>query len=369
MIEFTNSRYDLENLLGEGNFGWVYKAYDKTNQDYVAIKIEKASKNSQMAMELEVLQALIGEPGFPNLIDHGKETNLSFVVMSLLGQSLQKKLDHSRLSMTTENFLEIGMQCFQRIKTLHDRCYVHRDLKPQQFLIDQDFKIALVDFGLCKRFMNNKLMIHIPYSDNRPFVGTANYASLNSHTGIQQSRRDDLESFCYILSYMLNGYLPWVSKRQKFDEKTIRKLKIDVTGPKLFSISSLSQIFVYVKSLGFDQTPDYKYISDLLSYSIQEEKNNWRNSTTVDISNLSISTPSIKKSKKPLRKKRNSKPRKNGFCRSLDSLRLTVDSNSKTIVSDILPEFRDRAILKKKSFPDKPTSLVLKDQNSGCTII
>lgn len=100
-------------------------------------------------------------------------------------------------------------------------------------MIGKSFKsktIYLVDFGLAKRYKDAKTGKHHSYRDGRSLTGTIRYASVNSHMGIEISRRDDIESFCYTLIYLIKGTLPWMGidsekKRDKIDRITEMKLK------------------------------------------------------------------------------------------------------------------------------------------------
>lgn len=94
---------------------------------------------------------------------------------------------------------------------MHHRHFLHRDIKPDNFLIGsakRANKVFIIDFGLAKRYLQRD-GTHIPYRDSKNLTGTARYASINTHLGIEQGRRDDLESLGYVLMYFLRGSLPW----------------------------------------------------------------------------------------------------------------------------------------------------------------
>jgi serine/threonine protein kinase len=123
-----------------------------------------------------------------------------------------------------------------RVEFVHARSFIHRDIKPDNFLMGLGKKanqVHIIDFGLAKKYRDPKSHIHIPYRENKNLTGTARYASINTHLGIEQSRRDDMESLGYVLMYFLRGSLPWqglkaATKRQKYEKISEKKLSTPI---------------------------------------------------------------------------------------------------------------------------------------------
>ena len=117
------------------------------------------------------------------------------------------------------------------LEYIHSREFIHRDLKPDNFVMGlgkTETKLYMIDYGLAKRF-KTKEGKHIPYRDDKSLTGTARYASINSHMGLELSRRDDLESLGYLMLYLLRGRLPWQNlagenRKQKYQRIMEKKL-------------------------------------------------------------------------------------------------------------------------------------------------
>ena len=158
-----------------------------------------------------------------------------------------------------------------RIEYVHNKNFIHRDIKPDNFLMGigrHCNKLFLIDFGLAKKYRDNRTRQHIPYREEQNLVGTARYASINAHLGIQQSRRDDMESMGYVLMYFNLGALPWeglkaATEKQKFEKISEKKMSTPVDVLCKGWPPEFAMYLNYCRSLRFEQEPDYRYLRTL----------------------------------------------------------------------------------------------------------
>ena len=157
-----------------------------------------------------------------------------------------------------------------RIESVHAFEFIHRDIKPDNFLIGLAIsRVYIIDFGLSKRYVNPKTRRHIPFIEGKSLTGTARYASINTHLGYEQARRDDLETLGYVLMYFnRGGKLPWQglkakSKTQKYNR--ISKVKRETTIDSLCQNcpKQFAEYLRYCRKLDFNAKPDYKYLRNL----------------------------------------------------------------------------------------------------------
>ena len=169
-------------------------------------------KSTKFSMVEVICTILILIVGIPSVQWFGVEGDYNCMIMDLLGPSLEDLFTFCKRKFSLKTVLMLGEQMVSRLEFLHNNHFIHRDMKPDNFLVGINKKqhlLYMIDYGLAKRYRDPKTGDHIPYRDGKSLTGTARYASVNTHLGIEQSRRDDLESICYILIYFLKGTLPW----------------------------------------------------------------------------------------------------------------------------------------------------------------
>jgi serine/threonine protein kinase len=253
------NKYKLLKPIGEGAFGQIYEAENIRTRERIAIKSEPIDSEFKMLKhETKIYQHLDNKSGFPQVKWFGIQDDKFFMALTLLGPSLTTLKTPSSNPFSLFNIKILSRKMVERLEFIHSKGILHRDIKPDNFLMKDD-ELYLIDFGLCKKWKNEEGS-HIKERSQRSPLGTANYISVNVHQGIEPSRRDDLESVGYIILFLLlkTCEMPWC-QIQNHEEIAQQKIKLLQQNIPAF----LKDYLTYCRSLGFYERPNYEYLKTL----------------------------------------------------------------------------------------------------------
>ncbi|XP_042403895.1 casein kinase 1-like protein 2 isoform X3 [Zingiber officinale] len=295
----VGNKFRLGRKIGSGSFGEIYLGTNIQTNEEVAIKLENVkTKHPQLLYESKLYRILQGgsngkfalihasssfqvsshfffpissSAGIPNVRWFGVEGDYNVLVMDLLGPSLEDLFNFCSRKLSLKTVLMLADQMLNRVEFVHSKSFLHRDIKPDNFIMGlgrRANQVYIIDFGLAKKYRDTSTHQHIPYRENKNLTGTARYASVNTHLGIEQSRRDDLESLGYVLMYFLRGSLPWQglkagTKKQKYERISEKKVATSIEALCRGYPTEFASYFHYCRSLRFEDKPDYAYLKRL----------------------------------------------------------------------------------------------------------
>ncbi|TYI17291.1 hypothetical protein ES332_A07G013400v1 [Gossypium tomentosum] len=265
----VGNKFRLGRKIGSGSFGEIYLGTNIQTNEEVAIKLENVkTKHPQLLYESKLYRILQGGTGIPNLRWFGVEGDYNVLVIDLLGPSLEDLFNFCSRKLSLKSVLMLADQMINRVEFFHSKAFLHRDIKPDNFLMGlgrRTNQVYIIDYGLAKKYRDSSTHQHIPYRENKNLTGTARYASMNTHLGIEQSRRDDLESLGFVLMYFLRGSLHWQglkagTKKQKYEKISEKKVSTSIEALCRGYPTEFASYFHYCRSLRFDDKPDYAYL-------------------------------------------------------------------------------------------------------------
>jgi casein kinase I family protein HRR25 len=273
-MKCINRTYVPVKKIGSGSFGDVYLGTNIIDGTKLAIKVEpKEKKRPMLDIEVTMYNALSGGVGIPRVMWYGATSTHNILILDLLGPSLNDLHERTGMRFSLKTVLMLADQLITVYEYIHSRNIIHRDVKPNNLLMGvgrMQHRCHIIDFGLSKRFIDPVSNVHIPFKEGKNLTGTARYASLYTHAGYEQSRRDDCEALGYVLVYFLRGRLPWqgiqaADKKElyakiqaKKKRTTLNQLCDGLPGKEAFI-----EYIRYTRSLGFEELPNYDYMRGL----------------------------------------------------------------------------------------------------------
>ena len=266
----------FDKKLGGGAFGKIYSCINNKTKELYACKIEKKNiEDPQLNNEYKILSLLKNYPFFPKCYKFCNSPFGYLLIMDHLGANLgaiMSKLPNKKYSM--KSTLMIMTQCIERLKEIHEKGIIHRDMKPENLVIGYKGKeknIYLIDFGLSKLISNDKKNQNLSIiKKDKIILGTVRYISMNAHLGNEQYKKDDLESLAYIMVYFIKGELPWQNikaKTRKEKYSQIYKMKKKTVPDELceYLPEEMKTFINYIINLNINKKPEYSILINLIN--------------------------------------------------------------------------------------------------------
>uniref|UniRef100_A0A8L7T029 Bm2845, isoform c n=2 Tax=Brugia malayi TaxID=6279 RepID=A0A8L7T029_BRUMA len=281
------ANYQVIKLLGKGGFGAVFQVQSSIDNKMYAAKLESYGHSRKvLLMDCLVLRGaeILKSSHFCKIFELGKvEGKFRFIIITMLGPSLHTlRISHEKNHFSLGTALRFAQQSLEALQDMHSIGFLHRDVKPSNFGIgrpetNDSHIVYIFDFGLARQFATRDKDCRIPRK-SAPFRGTPRYASLCSHRKQEQSPKDDIESWFYMIVEWTVGTLPW-RKLKNQDRDMIMLMKEqsrELDGINLLldgcPLPHYRMIMQYIDNLQYASIPDYGYIYFLLKHIAKKNR-------------------------------------------------------------------------------------------------
>ena len=236
-------KYEIEDVLGRGGMGAVYKGFDPVISRAVAIKT--IAKSSLDAGELEHLLARfrheaqvvgrLAHPGIVQIYDYGEDEELAYIVMELVnGKTLQQHLaQHANYDL--REIGEIVRQLLEALGHAHAAGVVHRDIKPSNIMINRDGGIKISDFGIAHTEASE-------LTQHGDLLGTPHYMAPEQFLGLPIGAATDLYAVGVVAYDLLTGTKPFVGTTATVMQQVLNQLPVDPSSLNPALPASMDQV-------------------------------------------------------------------------------------------------------------------------------
>lgn len=270
------NKYIIINKVSEGQFGKIYKGKHKRTNEDIAIKFEVCDNEIKLLKhETTILNYLFqkGSRNTPHVYWYGIYKKYYGLIMPYYDCTLDHYLLHHNLS--KKELIQMTCKMITILQTIHKIGVIHRDIKPQNFMMKND-ELFLIDFGLSTIFVDENLQHIEPKNENSFIIGTPKFISLHIHNGKDASRRDDIISLMYLYIYMINDLsLPWENVLHIDDEYSPhhilhsknmeRKKKKEQFQESIYDNTIEKKVFHYIYNVEHKEQPLYQWLIETLN--------------------------------------------------------------------------------------------------------
>lgn len=259
-----NDKWEIVQRIGRGSHGIVYRAIDTKDKSQVAIKLESTEvRKKRLKDENAIYEHMTGfipqdlRHGIASPIHFEEKTDHKILVLELLGPSLLNLFNFQGCRFNLKTILMLFKDILLAIQKVHSTGVVHRDLKPANLCMGRGKNattVHVIDYSVAKLYEEQDVAVN-------KFVGTTRYASTSAHIGAAISRKDDLESICYIMMYLYKGRLPW----SQHENLSLAELNAYVRDWKMRPLNEVCEEYPaffkdcleYLRRIKFNEDPEY----------------------------------------------------------------------------------------------------------------
>lgn len=205
-----DGRYEIHELIGVGGMAYVYKAYDRVEGRWVAIKIlkEEFSNNSDFLRRFRNESKAIAVLNHPNIVkvyDVSFGDQIQYIVMEFIDGITLKEYIEQEGTIRWQEAVHFTTQILMALECAHEKGIIHRDIKPQNIMLLQDGSIKVADFGIA-RFLQSETQTMTDKA-----IGSVHYIAPEQASGDYTTDKADIYSVGVMLYEMLTGKLPFVA--------------------------------------------------------------------------------------------------------------------------------------------------------------
>jgi predicted Ser/Thr protein kinase len=206
--ELIAGRYELEELVGSGGMSSVYRAHDRLLERRVALKIlhEQFTRDDDYVERFRREARAVAQLTHPNIvtvIDRGEQDGRQFIVFEYVDGMNLKELVAQEGRLSPHEAIELGLQVARGLAFAHEQGLVHRDVKPQNVLLDSDGRAKVTDFGIAHAVDVDGMTI------TGTIMGTSNYIAPEQARGQPVDEQTDIYSLGCVLYELLAGEVPF----------------------------------------------------------------------------------------------------------------------------------------------------------------